>query len=137
MNDLKLIYLVAVLSITGCDALSNNPSNEEPPTASARKVVIAHRGASGYLPEHTIAAKAMAYAQGADYIEQDLVMTKDDELVVLHDRHLDTVSNVAELYPDRHRDDGRYYVIDFTLDEIRQLSVSTKFGSCLLWSDTR
>jgi len=90
-------------------------------------VVIAHRGASGYLPEHTIAAKAMAYAQGADYIEQDLVMTRDDELVVLHDRYLDTVSNVAELYPDRHRDDGRYYVIDFTLDEIRQLSVVERF----------
>jgi glycerophosphoryl diester phosphodiesterase len=127
MNDLKLIYLVAVLSITGCDASSNNPSSEELPTANARKMVIAHRGASGYLPEHTIAAKAMAYAQGADYIEQDLVMTKDDELVVLHDRHLDTVSNVAELYPDRHRDDGRYYVIDFTLDEIRQLSVVERF----------
>jgi glycerophosphoryl diester phosphodiesterase len=93
----------------------------------AKKLVIAHRGASGYLPEHTLAAKAMAYAQGADYIEQDLVMTKDDELVVLHDRHLDTVSNVAELFPDRSRDDGRYYVIDFTLDEIRKLSVSERF----------
>jgi len=123
MNDLKLIFLVAAFSITGCDASSNNLSSEELPTASARKVVIAHRGASGYLPEHTIAAKAMAYAQGADYIEQDLVMTKDDELVVLHDRHLDTVTDVAGLFPGRHRDDGRYYVIDFTLDEIRQLSV--------------
>ena len=51
---------------------------------SADKVVIAHRGASGYLPEHSLPAKAMAYAQGADYLEQDLVMTKDNELVVLH-----------------------------------------------------
>lgn len=127
MNDLKLIYLVAALSITGCDASSSNFSSEEQPTMSTRKVVIAHRGASGYLPEHTIAAKAMAYAQGADYIEQDLVMTKDDELVVLHDRHLDTVTNVADLFPDRHRSDGRYYVIDFTLDEIRQLSVVERF----------
>lgn len=41
---------------------------------AAEKLVIAHRGASGYLPEHTIAAKAMAYAMGADYIEQDVVM---------------------------------------------------------------
>ena len=90
-------------------------------------LVIAHRGASGYLPEHTIAAKAMAYAQGADYIEQDLVMTRDDHLVVLHDRHLDTVTDVADVYPDRARDDGRYYVIDFTLDEIRQLSVFERF----------
>jgi glycerophosphoryl diester phosphodiesterase len=92
-----------------------------------KKLVIAHRGASGYLPEHTLAAKAMAYAQGADYIEQDLVMTRDDHLVVLHDRHLDTVSNVAELFPDRSREDGRFYVIDFTLDEIRSLSVSERF----------
>ena len=42
--------------------------------------VIAHRGASGYLPEHTLEAKAMAYAMGADYLEQDLVLTKDDIL---------------------------------------------------------
>ena len=127
MIDLKLIYLVAALSIMGCDASSNNPSSEELPAESSRKIVIAHRGASGYLPEHTIAAKAMAYAQGADYIEQDLVMTKDDELVVLHDRHLDTVTNVAEIFPDRFRDDGRFYVIDFTLEEIRKLSVVERF----------
>jgi len=93
----------------------------------AKKLVIAHRGASGYLPEHTIAAKAMAYAQGADYIEQDLVMTKDNELVVLHDRYLDTVTDVASVFPGRKREDGRFYVIDFTLDEIGQLSVSERF----------
>ncbi len=95
--------------------------------AAVETLVIAHRGASGYLPEHTIAAKAMAYAQGADYIEQDLVMTKDDEIIVLHDHHLDTVSNVATLYPGRARDDGRYYAVDFTLAEIRELSVTERF----------
>ena len=58
-------------------------------TLAADKLIIAHRGASGYLPEHTLPAKAMAYAQGADYLEQDLVMTKDDRLVVLHDHYLD------------------------------------------------
>ncbi|STL75196.1 glycerophosphodiester phosphodiesterase [Escherichia coli] len=57
---------------------------------SNEKIVIAHRGASGYLPEHTLSAKAMAYAQGADYLEQDLVMTKDDHLVVLHDHYLES-----------------------------------------------
>ena len=62
---------------------------------TANKIVIAHRGASGYLPEHSIASKAMAYAMGADYIEQDVVMTKDDHLVVLHDHYLDRVTNVA------------------------------------------
>ena len=55
---------------------------------SSRPLVIAHRGASGYLPEHTLAAKAMAYAQGADYLEQDLVLTRDDRLLVLHDHFL-------------------------------------------------
>ncbi len=69
------------------------------------KVVIAHRGASGYLPEHTLPAKAMAYAQGADFLEQDLVMTKDNELVVLHDHYLDRVTDVAERFPNRARKD--------------------------------
>ncbi|QMI05890.1 glycerophosphodiester phosphodiesterase [Citrobacter sp. RHB25-C09] len=91
------------------------------------KVVIAHRGASGYLPEHTLPAKAMAYAQGADYLEQDLVMTRDDRLVVLHDHYLDRVTDVAERFPDRARKDGRYYAIDFTLDEIKSLKFTEGF----------
>ncbi len=90
-------------------------------------LVIAHRGASGYIPEHTIAAKAMAYAMGVDYIEQDVVMTKDDHLVVLHDHYLDRVTDVQEKYPERLREDGRYYVIDFTLAEIRTLAVSERY----------
>ncbi len=94
---------------------------------SADKLVIAHRGASGYLPEHTLPAKAMAYAMGADYVEQDIVMTKDDALIVLHDITLDRTTNVAELFPDRARADGRYYAIDFTLVEIRQLQATEGF----------
>ena len=89
----------------------------------SRPIVIAHRGASGYLPEHTLPAKALAYAMGADYLEQDVVATRDDELVVLHDIHLDRVTNVADRYPGRARDDGRYYVRDFDLAELRTLSV--------------
>jgi glycerophosphoryl diester phosphodiesterase len=88
-----------------------------------RPIVIAHRGASGYLPEHTLPAKALAYAMGADYLEQDVVATRDDELVVLHDVHIDRVSNVADVFPDRARLDGRYYVRDFTLAELSTLSV--------------
>ena len=84
-------------------------------------LVIAHRGASGYLPEHTLEAKALAYGMGADYLEQDVVATRDDELVVIHDIHLDRVSNVAEKFPDRKRDDGRFYARDFDLAEIRSL----------------
>lgn len=86
-------------------------------------LIIAHRGACGYLPEHTLEAKAFAYALGADYIEQDVVATRDDELVVLHDIHLDRVTNVAERFPDRKRKDGRYYARDFDLAEIKLLNV--------------
>jgi len=89
-------------------------------------VIIAHRGASGYLPEHTLPAKALAYAMGADFLEQDVVATRDDELVVLHDIHLDRVTDVAERFPGRGRDDGRYYVRDFDLVEIRALKVTER-----------
>ena len=88
-----------------------------------RPVVIAHRGASGHLPEHTLPAKALAYAMGADYLEQDIVATRDDRLVVLHDIHLDRVTDVANRFPDRARSDGRYYVRDFDLAEIETLKV--------------
>lgn len=88
-----------------------------------RPVVIAHRGASGYLPEHTLQAKALAYAMGADYLEQDIVATRDDRLVVLHDIHLDRVTDVATRFPKRARADGRFYVRDFDLAEIETLRV--------------
>jgi len=91
---------------------------------SSEKIVVAHRGASGYLPEHTLAAKAMAYAMGADYIEQDVVMTKDDQLLVIHDTTLDRTTDVADKFPGRARADGKFYVVDFTLAEILTLDVS-------------
>ena len=94
-----------------------------------RPVIIAHRGASGYLPEHTLAAKSLAYDMGADYLEQDVVATLDDELVVLHDIHLDRVTDVAQKFPQRHRSDGRFYVRDFTMDEIRSLSVHERVNA--------
>ncbi|PKG40476.1 glycerophosphodiester phosphodiesterase [Psychromonas sp. Urea-02u-13] len=95
--------------------------------AYAEKIVVAHRGASGYLPEHSMAAKSMAYAMDVDYIEQDVVMTKDNALVVLHDHYLDGVTNVADRYPGRQRKDGRYYAIDFTLAEIKTLEMTEAF----------
>lgn len=97
--------------------------------ASTDTLVIAHRGASGYLPEHTLEAKAYAHALGADFIEQDVVATRDDQLVVLHDIHIDRVTNVADLFPGRNRDDGRYYARDFDLDEIRRLTAGERRGS--------
>ena len=96
------------------------------PAGGGEKIIIAHRGASGYLPEHSLPGKAMAYAMGADFIEQDLVLTRDNHLVVLHDLYLDQVTDVARVFPDRRRDDGHYYVIDFTLTELRQLALTER-----------
>lgn len=89
----------------------------------SQPLIIAHRGASGYLPEHTLEAKAMAHGQGAHFLEQDVVLTKDSVPVVLHDVHVDTVSDVAARFPDRKRADGRYYALDLTLAELKQLRV--------------
>lgn len=89
-------------------------------------VIIAHRGASGYLPEHTLEAVAMAHAQGADFIEQDVVLSKDRVPVVLHDVQIDAVTDVARKFPDRKRTDGRWYAIDFTLDELKTLNVTER-----------
>ena len=85
--------------------------------------IIGHRGAPGYLPEHTLESLVLAYSQGADYIEQDLVASKDGQLVVLHDNHLETVTDVEQKFPHRMRSDTRYYALDFTRDELKSLRV--------------
>jgi glycerophosphoryl diester phosphodiesterase len=92
-------------------------------TSHETPLIIAHRGASGYLPEHTLEAKALAFGMGADFLEQDIVATADDDLVVLHDVHLDRVTDVEVRFPSRHRDDRRYYARDFSLAELRTLNV--------------
>ena len=93
-----------------------------------RPLVIAHRGASGYLPEGTLPAKALAVGMGADYVEHDVVMTRDDRLLINHDLWLDNVSDVARRFPGRERADGHFYVIDFDLDEILSLAVTERFN---------
>jgi glycerophosphoryl diester phosphodiesterase len=99
------------------------PFPHPPPTGRRPPLVIAHRGACGYLPEHTLAAKAMAHAMGADFIEQDVVLTRDGVPIVLHDIHLECTTDVETRFPGRARADGRCYAIDFDLAEIRQLRV--------------
>ena len=84
--------------------------------------IIAHRGACGYLPEHTLPAVELAHTFGADYIEQDVVLTSDGVPIVLHDVTLELTTNVAALFPERQRDDGLFYAIDFTLEEIKTLN---------------
>jgi glycerophosphoryl diester phosphodiesterase len=86
-----------------------------------KPLVIAHRGASGYLPEHTLAAYAAAYFMGADVIEPDVVLTKDGVPICSHDLTLDATTDVADKFPGRARADGEHYAIDFTLAEIKTL----------------
>ncbi|MBN2310710.1 MAG: glycerophosphodiester phosphodiesterase [Candidatus Hydrogenedentes bacterium] len=97
--------------------------------ASAGKIVIAHRGASGYLPEHTLEAYTMAHTQGADYVEPDLVLTKDGRFICLHDIHLEKTTDVEAVFPERGREDGRWYAADFTLAEIKTLRVHSRVRS--------
>ncbi len=85
--------------------------------------MIAQRGAPGYLPEHTLESTVFAHGQQPDFIEQDIVLTKDGIPIVLHDIHLETVTDVETQFPNKKRADGRWYAIDFTLNEIKQLRV--------------
>ena len=117
-------YILLLLMMISCNI------NQSKGTKSIKKItVVAHRGASGYLPEHTLESKAMAHAMNADYIEQDLVLSKDDIPIVIHDILLDDVTNVLEKYPNRKREDGKYYVIDFTFEELKKLEVTERFDS--------
>ena len=99
------------------------------PGVAGEKIVIAHRGASGYLPEHTLEAYAVAHAQGADYIEPDLVLTRDKRFICLHDIHLEATTDVEERYPERKREDGRWYPADFSLEEVKGLQVHERVGT--------
>lgn len=99
-----------------------------------KKTVIAHRGASAYAPEHTAAAYQLAIAMGADFVEQDLAVTKDHVLICIHDASLERTTNVEEVFPDRAITislDGstrKHWVAnDFTLAEIKQLDAGSWF----------
>ena len=105
---------------------------------SANKpLLIAHRGASGYAPEHTFEAYRIAIEQGADFVEQDLQVTKDGVLICLHDPDLARTTDVAEVFPDRAmiRDPEEtgtpkrgWYTVDFTLAEIKRLDAGSWFN---------
>lgn len=111
---MRNVIMMAVLLLASAMAL---------PATAAGKLVIAHRGASGYLPEHTLEAYALAIGQGADFIEPDLVLSKDGRLIALHDIHLEGTTDVEERFPDRRRADGKWYAADFTLQELKTLRV--------------
>jgi glycerophosphoryl diester phosphodiesterase len=97
--------------------------------------LIAHRGASAYAPEHTIAAYELGIEQGADFIEPDLQITRDGVLVALHDLTLERTTDVRERFPDRFRESSEgdttrrvWPVSDFTLEEVRTLDAGSWFS---------
>jgi glycerophosphoryl diester phosphodiesterase len=101
---------------------------------AASKTSIAHRGASAYAPEHTLSAYYLAIEQGADYVEQDLAITRDGVLICLHDDSLERTTNVEDVYPDRgvvNPATGRreWLPMDFTLAEIKRLDAGSWFDA--------
>lgn len=96
-------------------------------------LTIAHRGASFSLPEHSLPAYRLALELGTDYIEPDLVATKDNRLIAVHHVDLNITTNIQNAYPDRHRTielDGEevsgYFAFDFTLDELQSIRVKQR-----------
>ena len=96
--------------------------------ALPRPLIIAHRGASGHRPEHTLEGYRLAVEMGADFIEPDLVSTKDGVLIVRHENEISGTTDVAERFPDRKRTkvvDGQsitgWFAEDFTLAEIKSV----------------
>lgn len=108
------------------------------PVSTTRKILVAHRGASAYAPEHTLEAYRLAIQQGADFVEQDLQITKDGVLVCLHDLTLERTTDVRQVFPARYREERRssakepvrrWYVADFTVQEIKQLDAGSWFDA--------
>jgi glycerophosphoryl diester phosphodiesterase len=126
-----LIPLILLAMLTMSPAFASSPSSD------VRAFVIAHRGASAYAPEHTLAAYQLAIDQGADYVEQDLTLTKDDVLICLHDDTLERTTDVEARFPDRAVTETgpngqavkKWYANDFTLAEIKTLDAGSWFDA--------
>jgi glycerophosphoryl diester phosphodiesterase len=122
-------FLLAATLPALAQTTNGNPLEAKPP------IVIAHRGASGYLPEHTLAAYLVAIEQGADFIEPDLVMTKDEVLVARHENEISGTTDVAE-HPEfaarktTKTIDGNevtgWFTEDFMLEELKTLRVKER-----------
>lgn len=97
----------------------------EAPERQDAPVVVAHRGASGYAPENTLAAVDAADALGIDWVENDVHRTRDGELVVLHDTSLKRTTDVEQVFPDR----APWAVKDFTAAELAKLDAGSWFGT--------
>lgn len=111
-------FSIAALCVTAFIATGCGGGGSD--NAPSQAQVIAHRGASGYLPEHTLAGYELAIRMGTDFIEPDLQLTRDGALVAIHDDTLNRTTNVASMFAQRS---GGYKVSDFTLAEIKTLTV--------------
>ena len=124
------VGLTSVLAMTGAAAITSN-GKASPTLDGEPPLVIGHRGASGYLPEHTLEAYQLAIDQGAEVIEPDFISTKDGVLIARHDPNLATSTDVASRreFADRKRVDWPvdgekqtgWFAHDFTLAEIKKL----------------
>lgn len=126
-NGIGILLAAAAGGLAACGE-SGVTSTEDEASSQIRPLVIAHRGASGYLPEHTLEAYALAVEQGADFIEPDLVITKDGVLIARHENELSDTTDVAEKFPNRkatktfgERNVEGWFSEDFTLAEIKTL----------------
>ncbi|MFD9337020.1 glycerophosphodiester phosphodiesterase [Streptomyces sp. NPDC060028] len=113
-------FLGLTLSVLGASASSAAPG----PDGISNPIVYAHRGASAYAPENTLAAIDLAMRLGFDWVENDVQRTKDGELVVVHDDTLARTTDVEQVFPDR----GPWRVGDFTAAEIARLDAGSWFG---------
>jgi glycerophosphoryl diester phosphodiesterase len=122
-----VVALVAVLVVAAGPARAERSAANatEDPLPDAPVLNIGHRGASGYAPEHTFASYDLALQMGADYIEQDLQLTKDGVLVVLHDKTLNRTATAPEGVPARY---CRGPVSNRTLRQIKQCDVGSWFN---------
>jgi glycerophosphoryl diester phosphodiesterase len=122
---IRVVFGLALVALAAASAILS--------AQGTRKILIAHRGASAYAPEHTMAAYRLALEQGADFVEQDLQISKDGVLVCLHDLTLERTTNVEELFPTRSvaGPGGRrtWNVSDFTLQELKTLDAGSWFNA--------
>jgi glycerophosphoryl diester phosphodiesterase len=125
------LAVTALVCLTAMGVSADDAERGKRPSSDQDKpLVIAHRGASGYVPEHTLAAYAMAILQGADFIEPDLVITKDGHLIARHDNVLDLTTDVSSRPEFAGRKTTKtvdgvlvtgWFSEDFTLEEIKTL----------------
>ncbi|MBD24386.1 MAG: glycerophosphodiester phosphodiesterase [Candidatus Marinimicrobia bacterium] len=128
-----VVFLYSGVFVAGLSSCSEDLANSGHTSISARPLVIAHRGASSYLPEHTLEAYSLAVEQGSDFIEPDIIITKDGVLIARHENELSGTTDVAQKFPTRktvkiingHEVEG-WFSEDFTLTEIKTLRANER-----------